>query len=192
MQSSNPVILIDEIDKLGARSLHGDPSSVLLEILDPEQNSTFTDDYIDLPVDLSKVLFLCTANTLSTISKPLIDRMEVINVSGYTHAEKKHIMEKYLMPQEISRAGLTGREKEFQINEDAKKELIENYCREPGVRGIQRSIRRVMEKIALKIVSGEKDRNVTANNLEDYIGIPPFHSSRIYPTTPPVFFSNSL
>ena len=189
VQVENPVILIDEIDKLGERSIHGDPSSVLLEILDPEQNTAFTDDYMDVPVDLSKVLFLCTANTLSTIPRPLLDRMEIINVSGYTHAEKRHILDKYLMPQELSRAGLTERAKEFNINDEAKKEMIENYCREPGVRGLQRSIKRIMEKIALKMVTGEKDLAVTPNNLEDYIGSPPFHSARIYPQTPPVLSS---
>ncbi len=181
--------MIDEIDKLGERSIHGDPSSVLLEILDPEQNATFTDDYVDLPVDLSKVLFLCTANTLNTIPKPLLDRMEIIYVAGYTHAEKRHILDKYLLPQEMSRAGLTGKEKEFTITDEAKKDMIENYNREPGVRGLQRSIKRIMEKIALKMVTDEKDLTVTAKNLEDYIGNPPFHSARIYPQTPPVFFS---
>ncbi len=180
----NPVILIDEIDKLVERSIHGDPSSVLLEILDPEQNVAFTDDYMDLPVDLSKVLFLCTANTLRTIPRPLLDRMEVIHVSGYTHAEKWHILEKYLMPQEMSRSGMKGKETQFKITDDAKRYMIENYCREPGVRGLQRSIKRIMEKLALKMVTGEKDLTITNQNLESYIGIPPYHSARIYPNTP--------
>eukprot|EP01022_Parablepharisma_sp_SALTPOND_P004364 TRINITY_DN120164_c2_g1_i1.p1 TRINITY_DN120164_c2_g1~~TRINITY_DN120164_c2_g1_i1.p1 ORF type:complete len:560 (+),score=44.25 TRINITY_DN120164_c2_g1_i1:1545-3224(+) len=188
VQVENPVILIDEIDKLGERSVHGDPSSVLLEILDPEQNTNFTDDYVDIPVDLSKVLFLCTANTLNTIPKPLLDRMEIINVAGYTHAEKRHILNRYLLPQEMDRAGLTGKDKEFSITDDAKNEMIVNYCREPGVRGLQRSIKRIMERLALKMVTNEKDLTVSAKNLEDYIGNPPFHSARIYPQTPSVLF----
>ena len=166
--------------------MHGDPSSVLLEILDPEQNSAFTDDYMDIPVDLSKVLFLCTANTTHSIPKPLLDRMEIINVAGYTHAEKQHILAKYLMPQELERTGMKGREKEFTITEEAVKDMIENYCREPGVRGLQRALRRIMEKMALKIVKAEKDLTVTSQNLSDYIGNPPFQSARIYPQTPPV------
>ncbi len=189
VQVENPVILIDEIDKLGIRSIHGDPSSVLLEILDPEQNIAFTDDYLDTPIDLSKVLFLCTANTEHTIPKPLLDRMEIIQVAGYTHAEKDHIFTRYLLPQAIEKAGLKGKEDQFKITPQAKKKMIEDYCREPGVRGLQRAIKRITEKIAFKMVNGEKGLEVTENNLEDYIGHPPFHSSRIYTQTPPVFFS---
>jgi ATP-dependent Lon protease len=183
---SNPLILIDEVDKLTERSIHGDPSSVLLEILDPEQNTTFVDDFIDLPVDLSKVLFICTANTLSTIPRPLLDRMEVIEVSGYTHAEKKHILDQYLFPQEMEKAGVTERQKEFKVTDDAKKEMIENYCRTPGVRELQKSLRRIMEKVAYKIVKGETNLEINNKNLEDYIGNPPFYPDRIYPQTPPV------
>lgn len=174
VQADNPVILIDEVDKIGIRSHHGDPSSVLLEVLDPEQNFAFTDDYIDVPVDLSKVFFLCTCNTEYTIPKPLLDRMEIIQVSGYTHAEKDHIYEKYLLPKAVEKAGLKGREKEFEITKEAKKRLIEDYCREPGVRGVQKAIGRITEKLALKIVKDEKDLKVTEENIEDYIGHPPF------------------
>lgn len=94
----NPVLLIDEVDKIGQRSIHGDPGSALLEILDPEQNKSFTDDYLDVPIDLSKVLFLCTANILDTLHPALLDRMEIIKVSGYTHNEKRHILDGYLLP----------------------------------------------------------------------------------------------
>jgi ATP-dependent Lon protease len=97
----NPVILIDEVDKLGQRSMQGDPGSALLEILDPEQNKSFTDDYLDVPIDLSKVLFLCTANMLDTMHPALLDRMEIIHIAGYTHNEKKHILDSYLMPKAI-------------------------------------------------------------------------------------------
>ncbi len=186
VQVENPVILIDEIDKLGIRSVQGDPSSVLLEILDPEQNSAFTDDYIDVPIDLSKVLFLCTANVEHTIPKPLLDRMEIINVSGYTHAEKEHILSKYLLPQAIEKAGLKGKESQFKLSPQSTKKMIEDYCREPGVRGLQRAIKRIMEKIAYNIVNGATGIDVNEANLEDYIGSPPFNSSRIYPQTPTV------
>jgi len=186
VQADNPVILIDEVDKIGIRSHHGDPGSVLLEVLDPEQNSAFTDDYIDVPVDLSKVFFLCTCNTEYTISKPLLDRMEIIQVSGYTHAEKDHIYEKYLLPKAIEKAGLKGKEQEFEITKEAKKRLIEDYCREPGVRGVQKAVGRITEKLAFKIVNNEKDLKVTEENIEDYIGHPPFHKARIYKETPPV------
>ena len=98
VEVENPVLLIDEVDKIGQRSVHGDPGSALLEILDPEQNSSFTDDYLDVPIDLSKVLFLCTANILDTLHPALLDRMEIIKVSGYTHNEKKHILDGYLLP----------------------------------------------------------------------------------------------
>lgn len=180
----NPVILIDEVDKIGFASHHGDPSSVLLEVLDPEQNFAFTDDYLDIPVDLSKVLFLCTANVTHTIPKPLLDRMEIIKVSGYTYAEKMHIYEKFLMPQTIFNTGLKGKEKSYFITENAVKKMIEDYCREPGVRGLQRGTNRICEKLALKIVTNEKNLAVDVNNLDDYIGFPPFHSARIYNQTP--------
>ena len=102
----NPVILIDEVDKIGQRSVHGDPGSALLEILDPEQNNAFTDDFLDVPIDLSKVLFLCTANMLDTLHPAVLDRMEIIEIAGYTHREKRHIMDSYLIPDAIKKAGL--------------------------------------------------------------------------------------
>lgn len=99
--------MIDEVDKIGQRSVHGDPGSALLEILDPEQNTAFTDDYLDVSIDLSKVLFLCTANMLDTLHPAVLDRMEIIELSGYTHSEKRHIMDTYLIPEAIRNAGLT-------------------------------------------------------------------------------------
>lgn len=102
----NPVILIDEVDKIGQRSSHGDPGSALLEILDPEQNNSFTDDFLDVPIDLSKVLFLCTANMLDTLHPAVLDRMEIIEIAGYTHSEKRHILESFLLPEAVQNAGL--------------------------------------------------------------------------------------
>ncbi len=159
--SENPVILLDEIDKLGERSMQGDPSSVLLEILDPEQNYAFTDDYLDTPIDLSKVLFICTANNLSTVQQPLLDRMEVIEVSGYTFNEKKFIFEKYLQPKAIKNAGLdnmksritidennTIKESQYSIDDKTVDKLINDYCRESGVRSLQRYTNRIYEKVS--------------------------------------------
>ena len=158
---------------------------MLLEILDPEQNTSFTDDYIDAPIDLSKVLFICTANILQTLHPALLDRMEIINVSGYTHNEKKHIYSKYLVPEAIKKAGLNNEIHDFLIIYDAVEKIIHDYCWEPGVWSLQRYINTIMEKIAFKIVKGEKQVIVTPSNLEDYIGSPKFDSKRIYDKTPP-------
>ncbi len=111
----NPVILIDEVDKIGQRSVHGDPGSALLEILDPQQNNNFTDDFLDVPIDLSKVLFLCTANMLDTLHPAVLDRMEIIELAGYTHDEKRHIMDAYLIPEAIRNAGLSRFESQFEL-----------------------------------------------------------------------------
>ena len=184
----NPVILLDEIDKLGTSSVHGDPSSVFLEILDPEQNTNFTDDYLDLPVDLSKVLFLCTANTESTIPKPLLNRMELIQVNGYTHSEKEQIYQRYLLPKAVEKAGLKGKGDKFKILDEAKTRMIIDYCREPGVRGLKKAVKRITEKIAYNIVTEKNEFEINMNNLEDFIGHPSYHSKKIYKTTPAVSF----
>ena len=120
----NPVLLIDEVDKIGQRSVQGDPGAALLEILDPEQNSQFTDDFLDVPIDLSKVLFLCTANSLDTLHPALLDRMEIIYVAGYTHSEKRHILDRYLMPRAVKDAGLLNSEVSFEITDSVKDYLI--------------------------------------------------------------------
>ena len=179
----NPVILIDEIDKIGTRSFHGDPSSVLLEILDPQQNHSFIDDYLDVPVDLSKVLFVCTANSLDSIPLPLLDRFEIIQLSGYTSEEKLNIYSNYLYPDGLKKSGLNNKTNDFHISHEAVKELIHNYSREPGVRSLQRNVNRILEKIALKLVKESSKVIVNAKDLEDYIGPAPFHSSKIYPKT---------
>lgn len=149
VQTENPLILIDEIDKIG-RGHQGDPSSALLELLDPEQNSSFLDHYMDVPVDLSKVLFVCTANVLDTIPGPLLDRMEVIQLSGYVAEEKEAIASKYLAPAAKIAAGLEN------VNVDLTKEavevLIKNYCRESGVRNLKKQIDKVYRKAAYKVV----------------------------------------
>lgn len=148
-QTENPLVLIDEIDKIG-RGHQGDPASALLELLDPEQNSSFLDHYLDVPVDLSKVLFVCTANMTDTIPRPLLDRMEMIELSGYVADEKMAIADKYLAPQAKEMSGL--KDVDVVLQKDAIEELIKSYCRESGVRNLKKQIEKVFRKSALKIV----------------------------------------
>lgn len=148
-QTENPLVLIDEVDKIG-RGHQGDPSSALLELLDPEQNSSFLDHYMDVPVDLSKVLFVCTANMTDTIPRPLLDRMEMIELSGYVSDEKMAIAERYLAPQAKEMSGL--KDVDISIEQDAIMELINKYCRESGVRNLKKQIEKVYRKSALKII----------------------------------------
>ncbi|KAJ2015916.1 ATP-dependent Lon protease pim1 [Coemansia sp. S680] len=149
VQTENPLLLIDEIDKLG-RGHQGDPASALLELLDPEQNNAFLDHYMDVPVDLSRVLFVCTANVTDTIPGPLLDRMEVIRLSGYLADEKRAIAQKYLAPQAKETAGLEGAA--VSLQDDAVDALVRNYCRESGVRNLKKHIEKIFRKAALKIV----------------------------------------
>jgi ATP-dependent Lon protease len=156
-ETNDPVFVLDEVDKLG-RDFRGDPSSALLETLDPEQNSTFRDNYLDVPFDLSKVLFICTANMLDTIPEPLRDRMEIIELQGYTEDDKYHIAERYLVPKQVEENGLT--KDQIEIPEDAVRFVIRHYTREAGVRNLERNIgtlcrkqaRRIAEKKAEKLV----------------------------------------
>jgi Lon-like ATP-dependent protease len=148
-QTENPLVLIDEVDKIG-RGHQGDPSSALLELLDPEQNSSFLDHYMDVPVDLSKVLFVCTANITDTIPRPLLDRMEIIELSGYVADEKMAIAERYLAPSAKELTGL--KDVDIDLKSDAIEELIKSYCRESGVRNLKKQIEKVYRKAAFKIV----------------------------------------
>jgi len=180
--TENPLILIDEIDKLG-RGWQGDPSAALLEMLDPEQNNTFLDHYLDVPVDLSKVLFLCTANVLDTIPDPLRDRMEIINISGYVAEEKLAIAEKYLIPQVEELTGLN--KSHINISGDGLNTLIKSYCRESGVRNLRKHIEKIYRKAAFKVVHDEeKDIAINESNLSDFVGKPIFTSDKMYPNTP--------
>ncbi|XP_069784090.1 lon protease homolog, mitochondrial isoform X2 [Narcine bancroftii] len=181
-KTENPLVLIDEIDKIG-RGYQGDPSSALLELLDPEQNFNFLDHYLDVPVDLSKVLFICTANVTETIPEPLRDRMEMINISGYVAQEKLAIAERYLVPQAMNSCGLD--KEKAQITPEALTILIKQYCRESGVRNLQKQVEKVLRKAAYKIVRKETDKVVaTPENLHDFVGKPIFTVDRMYDVTP--------
>ncbi|MBP1577096.1 MAG: endopeptidase La, partial [Oscillospiraceae bacterium] len=166
--SRNPLMLLDEVDKLGG-DYKGDPSSALLEVLDSEQNHAFRDHFIELPFDLSDVMFIATANDADAIPAPLYDRMEVIELSSYTREEKLHIAREHLIPKQRERHGLTGRQ--VRISDDAVYSLIDHYTREAGVRKLERSFASLFRKCAKKIVAGEaKQINVTANNLPQLLG----------------------
>ena len=167
-ESNNPLFLFDEVDKIGS-DFRGDPASALLEVLDPEQNSTFTDHYLEIPFDLSNVMFITTANTTATIPRPLLDRMEVIELSSYTEEEKLHIAEDYLVPKKMKENGL--KRTQFSISKGAIKDIIEYYTRESGVRNLEREIGNACRKAARNIVGGKrKSNNVTPRNLKQYIG----------------------
>lgn len=164
----NPVFLLDEIDKLSG-DFRGDPASALLEVLDPEQNSTFADHYLELPFDLSKVMFITTANSTSTIPGPLLDRMEIIRVSGYTEDDKMSISKQYLLTKQKKEHGLA--ESALQISDNALRELIRNYTREAGVRSLEREIAKVCRKASKRIVEENiASVKVNANNLKNYLG----------------------
>jgi len=167
-KKNNPVFLFDEVDKIGA-DFRGDPASALLEVLDPEQNKEFVDHYLEVPFDLSKVLFITTANDTDTIPRPLLDRMEVLDLSGYTLEEKTAIATKYLVPKQLKANGLTN--KNIAFNKTAITAIINGYTRESGVRGLEKTIGKVCRKVAKSVVEGnDKKHNITAKNLEEYLG----------------------
>ncbi|KAI9292794.1 ATP-dependent protease La [Neoconidiobolus thromboides FSU 785] len=215
VQTENPLILIDEVDKIG-RGHQGDPSSALLELLDPEQNSSFLDHYMDVHIDLSRVLFVCTANVIDTIPGPLLDRMEVIQLSGYIADEKAAIASKYLAPQAKEACGLENVQVDLQL--DTIEAIIKNYCRESGVRNLKKFIEKIYRKVAFKLVKEHEAKEpvppateeptkrkrkskknqevlkldvsdasvtITPDCLKEYVGPPIFTSDRLYETTPP-------
>jgi len=168
--SNNPVFLLDEIDKLSS-DIHGDPASALLEVLDPEQNTTFRDRYLEVPFDLSKVMFITTANTLDTIPYPLLDRMEVIELSGYTKEEKLQIAKQYLIPKQLKANGLSDRKVE--ITDGGIMEIISGYTMEAGVRNLEREIGSVIRKVATKVAQNSRTKKqvIDEKAIEKYLGI---------------------
>lgn len=172
----NPIVLLDEIDKVG-NDYKGDPSSALLEALDPEQNNSFNDHYIDFPVDLSKVLFITTANDTSTIAAPLYDRMEIIELNSYSVEEKFNIAKLHLVKKEMKKHKLTARE--FKISDEAIYKIIECYTREAGVRGLEKNIATLCRKATLELESGKKSFKVTDKNISDYLGVEKYSKDEI-------------
>jgi ATP-dependent Lon protease len=173
--AKNPLFMIDEIDKMGA-DYRGDPASAMLEVLDPEQNTSFRDHYLDVPFDLSGVLFITTANTLDTVPPPLRDRMEIIQLAGYTEEEKLQIAKRYLVPRQIERSGL--KRSQVAFTDAGLKTIISLYTREAGVRGLEREIASACRKVALSVALGTHDRkvSVTAPKVRELLGRARFHS----------------
>jgi ATP-dependent Lon protease len=176
----NPLILLDEVDKMGA-DYKGDPSAALLEVLDYEQNNSFRDHYIEVPFDLSQVLFITTANTLDSVSKPLLDRMEIIELSSYTEDEKFHIAKNYLVKKSLDKTGLTN--EQVNIEDEAIRDIISYYTREAGVRKLEQQIGSICRKAAKNILeNNEKSINVNSDNLSDYLGKKRYHYERMNET----------
>jgi ATP-dependent Lon protease len=172
--SNNPVFMLDEIDKVGT-DFRGDPASALLEVLDPEQNFSFSDHYLEVEFDLSKVMFITTANQLDTIPEPLLDRMEVLELPGYTEEEKIQIATRFLVPRQLKEHGLGS--KQVSIRRSALKEIVRAYTREAGVRNMEREIGGICRGVARKVAEGEKDRFiVNGGQVREYIGLPKFSS----------------
>ncbi len=174
--SCNPVMVLDEVDKLGSDG-RSDPTSALLEVLDPEQNATFRDNFLELPFDLSQVLFITTANTLDTIPRPLRDRMEIIELPSYTDEEKRHIAKGYLLPRQERRHGL--KHGQLKVSDAALRQIITAYTRESGVRMLEQQLARLCRKAATRLVEApDKAVSVTGKNLEEFLGVPKYHPER--------------
>uniref|UniRef100_UPI00356B07B6 S16 family serine protease n=1 Tax=Ancylomarina sp. TaxID=1970196 RepID=UPI00356B07B6 len=177
-KTSNPVIMLDEIDKIGI-SYQGDPASALLEVLDPEQNTNFLDHYLDVHFDLSNILFVTTANQLDTIPRPLLDRMEIIKLSGYILEEKVEIAKRYLIPKQQKEHGLTS--KEISITNRALSKIIEGYAREAGVRDLENQIKKIMRKATLMLAEEQITKLTISNkNIIDFLGQPVFVTEELY------------
>jgi ATP-dependent Lon protease len=176
-ESNDPVMMLDEVDKLG-RDFRGDPSSALMEVLDPEQNNAFRDHYLDVPFDLSKVLFIATANWMDPIPEPLRDRMEIIELAGYTGEEKVHIAHKYLIPKQAQEHGLKVGE-HIAFSDDSLREIIHSFTREAGVRNLEREIATVTRKQARKIAEGHTEKmEVTPDIVREYLGVPKYRAEK--------------
>ena len=173
--TANPVIMLDEVDKLG-QSFQGDPASALLEVLDPEQNQDFLDHYLDERLDLSHALFICTANTLDSIPGPLLDRMEVIRLSGYITEEKVQIARQHLWPRALERAGV--KSGQLRISDSALRQIVEGYAREAGVRNLEKQLNKIIRKAAVKLLAGEKKLSISGKNLADFLGQPYFQTEK--------------
>ncbi len=182
-KTANPLIMLDEVDKIGM-SYHGDPASALLEVLDPEQNRDFLDHYLDVRFDLSKVLFICTANQIDTIPPPLLDRMELITLSGYILEEKMEIARKFLLPKQLKLHGL--KEDQVDISEEVLKEIIDGYAREAGVRGLENNLKKILRKSAKRIVESKiLSVEIQKDDLRDLLGKRSFSEEKVYKNPKP-------
>ena len=176
----NPVVVLDEIDKVGGRNWAGDPEAALLELLDPEQNDKFVDHYVDVPFDLSEVLFIATANQLGTLSTPLLDRLEVIEVSGYTHSEKAAIAERHLIPKEVERHGLSEHADAIHFGEGVLERIVSDYTREAGVRQLGRQIAKLLRDVALEVARGkELAPSIDLDRMRRVLGKPRFRTDAV-------------
>jgi ATP-dependent Lon protease len=176
-ESNDPVMMLDEVDKLG-RDFRGDPSSALMEVLDPEQNNAFRDHYLDVPFDLSKVLFIATANWMDPIPEPLRDRMEIIELAGYTGEEKVHIAHRYLIPKQAAEHGLKVGE-QIAFSDEALREIIHSFTREAGVRNLEREIATITRKQARRLAEGKTEKmEVTPEIVREYLGVPKFRAEK--------------
>ena len=174
--TNNPVFMLDEVDKVGM-DFRGDPSAALLEVLDPEQNSTFTDHYLGVPFDLTEVMFVTTANLMDPILPALRDRMEVIDIPGYTEEEKLGIAQKYLIPRQMNEHGIT--EKHIRVSETAIRHVITHYTREAGVRNLEREVANLMRKVAKKVAEGKAECHaIDHTNLNKFLGVAKFVPDR--------------
>ncbi len=182
--TANPLLMLDEIDKIGA-SFQGDPASALLEVLDPEQNSSFRDHFLDVPFDLSNVMFVATANTLDTIPAPLLDRMEIIRLSGYILEEKLEIARRYLIPKALKNHGLN--KSQITIRKDALRSIIDGFAREAGVRSLENLIKKIMRKATMAYAEGQTERiTINKQNVEEYLGKPIFSKDELFEGVPGV------
>jgi ATP-dependent Lon protease len=182
-KANNPVLMLDEIDKLG-RDYRGDPAAALLEVLDPAQNKTFRDNYLDLPFDLSKTLFVTTANTLDTIPRPLLDRMEILHLRGYSEEEKIEIAVRYLIPRQLTEAGLTA--EQLVLSSGTLQKVISGYTREAGLRRLERAIGKLTRKVALRFAEGNTQSVVIGpDDLEELLGPEPFTPEEARRDVPP-------
>ena len=176
VEVANPVIMLDEIDKIGA-SFRGDPASALLEVLDPEQNAEFLDHYLDMRIDLSKVLFICTANQLDTIPGPLLDRMDVIRLSGYITEEKVAIAKNHLWPKQLKKAGLT--KGQLRISDSVLRKIIDGYARESGVRHLEKLLQKIIRKVVVQFLENDESKlTISGKNLEEFLGAPYFRQEK--------------
>lgn len=170
--SMNPLLLLDEIDKLGS-DYRGDPASALLEVLDSEQNYAFRDHFLEIPVDLTKVMFITTANTTDTIPRPLLDRMEVIQLSSYTDEEKLQIAKEHLLPKQIKEHGL--KKSQLRIDDDTLRTVIRDYTRESGVRVLERRLAAICRKADMQLLTGTVKRiTITEKDLQEFLSMPPY------------------